>query len=216
MNVQPFICFAVLLWDTMANAAHADITATRLHALAKPPNDVPGLLHTVAAIAQSGAYSQDDFYTEENLKRLFGDQPRLDIHHYATQIGAYVHGFANLVDAPDAATRASGSAGFSFDARKPYAPDYWKICCKMDVQFNGIFKGLDFVSVTNALGPDWKRNPIAEGPRIREFATEPIPPITAYMGDSTITYTKENITMTLNFDFDGRLSRIHSEWPNPR
>jgi hypothetical protein len=121
-----------------------------------------------------------------------------------------------LVSGPDEATKTMDYlTGVWFEARRPDVANSWDgdICCRMSVEFWGVIKGLDFVSVTKVLGPDWRENRQAEHSRIREFLTAPLPRITGYMGDSIITYKAGKATMSLEFDFDGRLHRIDADWP---
>jgi hypothetical protein len=190
--------------------------AERFYRGVKPPQTVPELLQAVRAIVESGVYSRDDFYTESNLKRLFGDQPQVGVRDDGILTSAYIHGFAGLVSGPDETTKTMDYlTGVWFEARRPDVPNSWDgdVCCRIYVEFWGIIKGLDFVSVTKVLGPDWQENRRAEHSRIREFLTAPLPPITAYMGDSIITYKAGKATMNLEFDFDGRLHQISADWP---
>jgi hypothetical protein len=214
--IRSFTILGVLLWSAAASAGISDAEARRFYQSAKPPKTVPELLHAVRAIVESGVYSRDDFYTENNLKRLFGEQPHVGISDDGIVTSAYIHGFAGLVSGPDESTRTMDYlTGVWFEARRPDVANSWDgdICCGMSVEFWGIIKGLDFLSVTGVLGPDWKENRKAEASRIREFLTAPLPPVTGYMGDSIITYKVGKATMSLEFNFDGRLHEIHSDWP---
>jgi hypothetical protein len=214
--IRSFTILGVLLWSAVASAGISDAEAKRFYQSVKPPRTVPELLQAVRAIVESGVYSRDDFYTENNLKRLFGEQPRVGISDDGIVTSAYIHGFAGLVSGPDESTKIMDYlTGVWFEARRPDVANSWDgdICCRMSVEFWGIIKGLDFLSVTSVLGPDWKENRKAEASRIREFLTAPLPPVTGYMGDSIIGYKAGKATMSLEFDFDGRLHQIYSDWP---
>jgi hypothetical protein len=206
----------MLLLSTAANAAISDAEAKQFYQSVKPPKTVPELLQAVKAIAESGIYSRDDFYSENILKRLFGGQPKMAVDDDGAVTVAYMHGFANLVSGPDETTKTMDYlTGVWFEARRPDIANSWKadFCCRMSAEFWGMIKGLDFLSVTGVLGPDWKEDRNAEASRIREFLTAPLPPVTGYMGDSIVTYRTGKATMSLEFDFDGRLHQIYSDWP---
>jgi len=70
-------------------------------------------------------------------------------------------------------------------------PYIWAFCCDLTVSFYGITHYLDFKSVIDVLGSDWKEDKEAEEERFeavtREAFNPPFPQPTGYMGN--VTYT---------------------------
>jgi hypothetical protein len=167
---------------------------------------VPEILQLAHAVARTGVYQRDDFYSTQTMHRMFG--PQVDAK---TALGEKIsivsmHGFTELVSSVD---QGSGLRGIFFEARKANNGKW----SRMDMSFWGVMPGLDFEDVVKALGPGWHRDEKAEMQRdfaiMREYFNPPLPRTSHAMGRAIITYPAGTGTFILEFDTEARLYRIH-------
>ena len=55
-------------------------------------------LRMVKQIAGKNLFARDDFYTDNHLKSLFGEQPKIEVSQYECETRGWVYGFIELVD----------------------------------------------------------------------------------------------------------------------
>ena len=195
----------------------SDQTAHRFYSSVSPPETIPQLLHLLVKLARSGVFSRWDFYTPDNMQRLFGTHvvSNVDDDGIVTMISA--HGYLNLVAGSDESTRLLPYlSGIWISASKPDANSA-PFCCRLDVEFWGDIPGLDFRSVTTVLGSRWREDRETEW-QIETSRAEPFnpppKPTTGYMADSVIVYESYPATrISLTFDSAGRLHSFYAEWP---
>jgi hypothetical protein len=215
MRSALFWLFSFVPWVIVsaADAADALESESSFYKTAKAPSTVPGILRIVKQIADKNLFARDDFYTVKHLKSLFDDQPTVEVNQYESQTKGSAHGFVELVERGSA---ASSLDGVWIEARKGKLST-WTFCCDLTVSFYGITRFLDFKSVIDVLGPDWKEDKEAENEHFvavtRESFNPPFPRPTGYMGNAIVAYKEPSGSMQLEFSSDGTLFRMSYRIP---
>jgi hypothetical protein len=208
-----FLSFASWVIVSAADAADTLESSSSFYNTAKAPSTIPDILRMVKQIADKNLFARDDFYTENHLKSLFGDQPKIEVNQYESETRGWVYGFIELVDP---GTPASYLNGVWIEARKGKLST-WPICCDFTVTFRSIARGLDFRSVIDVLGSGWIEDKKAEDEHFvavtRESFNPPFPRPTGYMGNAIIAYKEPNGSMRLEFSSDGTLFQITYQIP---
>jgi hypothetical protein len=195
----------------------SDRAAHSFYSSVSPPETIPDLLSLLVRLARSGVFSRWDFYTPDNMTRLFGTHVVSEVLDDGIVTVISGHGYLSLVAGPDESTRQLPYlSGIWISASKPNA-NGWPFCCRLDVQFWGDIPGLDFKNVTRNLGSHWREDRDAEwqvaDSRAEPFNPPPKPP-TGYMGDAIVVYESYPATrISLMFDSAGRLHSFYAEWP---
>lgn len=179
------------------------MSATEAAARLPRPADVAGLLTNMRAVTVSGAILEDAFYTEANLRRVFG-AARARIER-STQ-----YGFVGIV---------TGAAADEFPV--------WASGARLDFRAMGgltsVTMGVDlmnsrfsFADVERVLGSDWEIVPPLlppHPPPPRPGPMEPLP--TAPHANEAIQYRLDQRQMRrsfeLRFDRDGMLATVVAE-----
>lgn len=194
-----------------------DSSAQRFYDSATPPVTVAQILERSEALIDARLFARDDFYTEAHLRLLFGNQEKVEILELPSQTRGTIHGFTELVSRPTEDQNVRYLDGIWVEARKGRA-SAWSFCCDFSVTFWGALDGLDFLSVTRALGANWKRDRESETARFLSQTMEafnpPFPTATGYMGNAIIVYkTASGVDMHLDFNPDGTLHEITASLP---
>ena len=188
-----------------SDSERAESQAQQIYATAKPPATPLEFVATVKKIVDVNLCLREDFYTEANLRKLFGEWARIQITHYEDDaVRAEVQDFADAGQKPAA---LSGMAGLSMEAQRELrspTPSY-----RLDMTSWTVTKGLDFASVVQALGPDWKEDKDAEVQYLiamtREYFNPPFPAATGTMGNTIISYKGRTNLFQLRFGPEGIL-----------
>lgn len=192
------------------------------------PATVGELLKSIKLVAERHLWDRDDFYTHETLTRIFGPEDIRVMTVPGKNLEFQLYGFERFL-APQPGD-PNGLEGAEIFARKHVtrptlaplhgASDEFNhmVSRQFTARFLGNAAGLDFNTVINIFGSEWKENIPAENEVFMAITREPFnpppPQPTGYMGNKIITYTEgpkdDHQELSLRFDSLGTLREIDS------
>lgn len=192
------------------------------------PTSIGELLRLLNVIGERRLLDHNDFYTEETLKRLFGDQKIRVSADPGKTLTFDLFGFRGLlIPWADDSAKFTGVEFLALKhiKRPPLPPiqgsaqmSNYRTKRRFQAMIYGSAQGLDFNTVVSIFGLGWKENREAENERYMAIAREPFnpppPQATGYMANSIITYTtgasRDKQAVSLRFDEKGMLCELDS------
>jgi hypothetical protein len=170
----------------------------------RTPYDV---LRNIKLALDSGLLARDDFFDDENLKRVFGGtgvhrMPARGANADPRDLTVEITGLEHI-----AAPERMGTlklSGLRVTARRTFGNDQrTRVSASLVFRLPSSDRQLNFDRVTSLFGPGWTNSSRRISPH------EVIPPPTALNGSRQIQYVRENASITLSFGPDATLAVAH-------